>query len=59
MEKEVYTLRELQNILNLSMPSIYKLIKEDKTFPIMKLNSKYVVSKKELSLWIEKKSRKN
>lgn len=56
MDKEMLTLKDLSNVLDLSMPSIYKLIKTDNTFPIMKLNNKYSVSKKQLDMWIERKS---
>lgn len=57
MEKEVLTLKDCSIILDLSMPSIYALIKNDPTFPVMKLNKKLTVSKKLLDEWIQNKTK--
>lgn len=57
MEKEILTLKDVSIILDLSMPSIYKLIKNDKSFPIIRLGEKYGVSKAKLSEWIDNKTK--
>ena len=55
MEKEILTLKDCSIILDLSMPSIYKLIKNDSSFPVMRLGEKYGVPRNRLNEWIDNK----
>ncbi len=57
MEKEILTLKDVSIILDLSMPSIYKLIRNDSSFPVIRIGEKYGVSKTKLDEWIDTKTR--
>lgn len=57
MEKEILTLKDVSIILDLSMPSIYKLIRNDNSFPVIRLGEKYGVSKAKLNEWIDNKTK--
>ena len=55
MEKEILTLKDVSIILDLNMPSIYKLIRNDRSFPVIRIGDKYGVPRNKLNEWIDNK----
>lgn len=53
MGKRCYTVKELQEILNVSRPTIYELLKEN-LFSWVKLGTTYRISKNSFDEWLDK-----
>ena len=53
-EKRCYTVKELQEILGISRPTVYELLKKNE-FRWVKINSNYRISKKSFDEWLDKK----
>lgn len=53
MGKCCYTVKELQEILNVSRPTIYELLKAN-LFSWVKLGTTYRISKKSFDEWLDK-----
>lgn len=52
-EKRCYTVKELQEILDVSKPTIYELLKKNE-FRWILLGSKYRISKASFDEWLDK-----
>lgn len=51
-EKKCYTIREVQNMLGISRPTVYALLKK-RVFRWVLLGGKYVISKKSFDAWLD------
>lgn len=57
VEKRCYTVKDLQEILEISRPTVYNLLKK-KEFRWIRLGGgKYRISKKSFDDWLDKKSK--
>lgn len=54
MTNKKLTLKELELILNLSSPTIMKLIKSDKDFPVKKNKDGYIITLEKVGAWLDK-----
>lgn len=54
-EKRCYTVQELQEILGVSRPSIYELLKK-KEFRWILVGGKYRISKKSFDEWLDQQA---
>ena len=54
-EKRCYTVKELQEILGVSRPSVYELLKR-KEFKWVLVGGKYLISKKSFDEWLDEVS---
>ena len=52
-EKRCYTVKELQQILGISRPTVYELLKR-KEFRWIQAGTKYRISKKSFDGWLDK-----
>ncbi len=57
VEKVVYNIKDVQQILGLGKNNVYKLLKLP-TFPVIKIGKRYLIPKKEFEEWISKSLRK-
>ena len=57
VEKRCYTVKELQEILGISRPTVYNLLKKNEFRWIRLGGGKYRISKKRFDDWLEKKSK--
>ena len=46
-------------LLGISAPSLYKLIKEDKTFPVLTMGRRKTVPTEKLKEWVDKNCTRN
>ena len=53
-EKRGYTVKELQEILGISRPTVYELLKRNE-FRWIQIGTKYRISKKSFDDWLDKK----
>ena len=53
-EKRCYTVKELQEILGISRPTVYELLKRNE-FRWIQIGTKYSISKKRLDEWLDRK----
>jgi len=53
ISSEVYTVAEIQKLLNISKNVAYDLIKE-KSFPVIKIKSTFRIPKKAFHEWLDK-----
>ena len=53
-EKRCYTVKELQEILGISRPTVYELLKRNE-FRCIQIVTKYRISKKSFYDWLDKK----
>ena len=53
-EKRCYTVKELQEILGISRPTVYELLKRNE-FRLIQIGPKYRISKKSFDDWLDKK----
>ena len=53
-EKRCYTVKELQEILGISRPTVYEILKRDECRWIQ-IGTKYRISKKSFDDWLDKK----
>lgn len=53
-EKRCYTVKELQEILGISRPTVYELLKKNE-FRWIQIGTKYRISKKSFDEWLDKK----
>lgn len=53
-EKRCYTVKELQEILGISRPTVYELLKKNQ-FRWIQIGTKYRISKKSFDEWLDKK----
>jgi excisionase family DNA binding protein len=53
-EKRCYTVKELQEILGISRPSVYELLKRNE-FRWILVGGKYRISKKSFDEWLDRK----
>ncbi len=51
MEKRCYTVKEIQEILDVSRPTVYELLKKN-TFPWVNIGGKYRIAKKGFDAWL-------
>lgn len=51
MDKSIYTVEEIKEILGIGKNQAYQLVKSGQ-FPIVKVGSKYIISKKGFDLWL-------
>lgn len=54
-EKRCYTVKELQEILGISRPTVYELLKKNE-FRWIQIGTKYRISKKSFDEWLDQKS---
>ena len=52
-EKRCYTVKELQEILGISRPTVYELLKRNE-FRWIQVGTKYRISKKSSDEWLDK-----
>lgn len=52
-EKRCYTVKELQEILGISRPTVYELLKKNE-FRWIQIGTKYRISKKSFDEWLDK-----
>lgn len=50
-----YTVKDLQEILGVSRPVVYNLIKQD-SFRVLKIGEKYLIPKATFDIWLYGKS---
>ena len=53
-EKRCYTVKELQEILGISRPTVYELLKRNE-FRRIQIGTKYRISKKSFDGWLDRK----
>ena len=53
-EKRCYTVKELQEILGISRPTVYELLKRNE-FHWIQIGTKYRISKKSFDEWLDRK----
>lgn len=56
-EKRCYTVKELQEILGISRPTVYELLKKNE-FRWIQIGTKYCISKKSFDEWLDQKTEK-
>lgn len=56
-EKRCYTIKELQEILGISRPTVYELLKKNE-FRWIRIGTKYRISKKSFDEWLDQKTEK-
>lgn len=56
-EKRCYTVKELQEILGISRPTVYELLKKNE-FRWIQIGTKYRISKKSFDEWLDQKVEK-
>ena len=54
-EKRCYTVKEIQDILGISRPTVYELLKKNE-FRWIQIGNKYRISKKSFGEWLDQKS---
>ena len=54
-EKRCYTVKEVQEMLGISRPTVYELLKKNE-FRWIQIGNKYRISKKSLDEWLDQKS---
>ena len=54
-EKRCYTVKELQQILGISRPTVYELLKR-KEFRWIQAGTKYWISKKSFDAWLDQQT---
>ena len=54
-EKRCYTVKDLQDILGVSRPSVYDLLKKNE-FRWILVGGKYRISKKSFDIWLDDES---
>ena len=54
-EKRCYTVKEIQDILGISRPTVYELLKKNE-FRWIQIENKYRISKKSFDEWLDQKS---
>ena len=52
-EKRCYTIKEIQDILGISRPTVYELLKKNE-FRWIQIGTKYRISKKSFDGWLDK-----
>ncbi len=52
-EKRCYTVKEIQDILGISRPTVYELLKKNEFYWIQ-IGTKYRISKKSFDGWLDK-----
>ena len=52
-EKRCYTVKEIQDILGISRPTVYELLKKNE-FRWIQIETKYRISKKSFDGWLDK-----
>ena len=52
-EKRCYTAKEIQDILGISRPTVYELLKKNE-FRWIQIGTKYRISKKSFDGWLDK-----
>ena len=52
-EKRYYTVKEIQDILGISRPTVYELLKKNE-FRWIQIGTKYRISKKSFDGWLDK-----
>ena len=52
-EKRCYTVKEIQDILGISRPTVYELLKKNE-FRWIQIGTKYRISKKSFDGWLDK-----
>lgn len=57
-EKRCYTVKELQEILEISRPTVYELLKRHE-FRWIQVGKNYRISKKSFDEWLDQKMEKN
>ena len=57
VEKRCYTVKELQEILGISRPTVYNLLKKNEFRWIRLGGGKYRISKNSFDDWLDKKSK--
>lgn len=53
MEQYVYTVADIQKILHIGKDKAYRLFKQ-KSFPSFQFDGRYLVTRKDFELWLEK-----
>ena len=53
-EKRCYTVKEIQEILGISRPTVYELLKKNE-FRWIQIGNKYCISKKSFDEWLDQK----
>lgn len=54
-EKRCYTVKEVQEMLGISRPTVYELLKKNE-FRSIQIGNKYRISKKSFDEWLDQKS---
>ena len=54
-EKRCYTVKEVQEMLGISRPTVYELLKKNE-FRCIQIVNKYRISKKSFDEWLDQKS---
>ena len=57
-EKRCYTVKDLQEILGISRPTVYELLKRDE-FRWVQIGTKYRISKKSFDEWLDQNMKSN
>ena len=57
-EKRCYTVKDLQEILEISRPTVYELLKRHE-FRWIQIGTKYRISKKSFDEWLDQKMENN
>ena len=57
-EKRCYTVKELQEILGISRPTVYELLKKNE-FRWIQIGTKYRISKKSVDEWLDQRMENN
>ena len=57
-EKRCYTVKDLQEILEISRPTVYELLKRHE-FRWIQVGKNYRISKKSFDEWLDQKKKKN
>ena len=56
-EKRCYTVKEVQEMLGISRPTVYELLKKNE-FRWIQIGTKYRISKKSFDEWLDQKTEK-
>ena len=57
-EKRCYTVKDLQEILEISRPTVYELLKKNE-FRWIQIGTKYRISKKSFDEWLDQRMENN
>lgn len=57
-EYTLLTINQAAKKLNIGQTSLYRIVRNDDTFPAIKISNKWVIIEEKLAIWIEKQLEK-